>query len=137
MDLLLRIAGGIVVAVLGAVTAVYEAFYANLRIGSIPLPVTILGAFAACYLLTLFAWTTVGAYWAPALAIAPWAAVMIAAVSQTAEGDWIILPDSWAGAVTVVAGMLGFAAPFLRLVRPRRKLSESTADSRPAPGGMA
>lgn len=137
MDLLLRIAGGIVTAVLGAVTAVYEAFYANLRIGPVPLPVTILVAFAACYGLTLFSWSTVGPHWAPALAVVPWAAVMIAAVSQTREGDWIILPDSWAGALTIVAGMAGFAAPFFRLMRPGRRLSKSTAESRPAPGGMA
>jgi hypothetical protein len=137
VDLLLRIAGGVVVAVLGAVTAVYEAFYANLRIGPVPLPVTILGAFAACFFLTLFAWAAVGPHWSPALAIAPWAVVMVAAVSQRPEGDWIVLPDSWAGALTVVAGMAGFAVPFFRLVRPRRGLSDSTADSRRAPGGMA
>jgi hypothetical protein len=46
---------------------------------------------------------------------------MIAAVSKRPEGDWIVLPDSGTGALTIVAGLVGFAVPFFTsaLARPR------------------
>jgi hypothetical protein len=123
IELLIRVYGGIVAFLLGTLTALFEVFYSNLRIGAALVPASMLVAFAVNFGLTRFAWYTVGKTWAPVFAIAPWFVVMIAAVIQRPEGDWLILPDNWGGALTVVAGMAGFAAPFLRVVtRPRRAI---------------
>lgn len=122
---LLRIAGGAVCAALGALTALYEAFYSNVFTG---LPAVAV-AFALCLGLTRFAWYTVGARWAPVLAIVPWVTVMVAAVSQRPEGDAVIVGNSWAGALAAVLGMVGFAAPYFRPVgRPTRILGTSSRD---------
>lgn len=115
-EYLLRVAGGVVCAALGALTALYEVFYSNIFSG---LP-SIVVAFAACFGLTHLAWFTVGTRWAPVLAIVPWLVVTIAAVSQRPEGDAVILGNSWGGALAAVLGMVGFAVPFFRAVRPRR-----------------
>jgi len=120
IELLVRIYGGIVAVLLGGLTAIFEVFYSNLRIGSVLVPASMLIAFAVNFGLTWFAWYTMDKTWAPVFAIVPWCVVMVAAVSQRPEGDWLILPNNWAGALAVVAGMAGFAAPFLRLVKPRR-----------------
>lgn len=120
IDLIVRIGGGIVAFALGALTGIFEVFYSNLRIGAVLVPASMLVAFAANVALTRFAWFTVRQNWAPVLAFVPWCVVMVAAVSKRSDGDWLILPDNWAGALAVVAGMAGFAMPFLRLVKPRR-----------------
>jgi hypothetical protein len=120
IDLMVRIGGGVVAFALGALTAVFEVFYSNLRLGTALVPAAMLVAFGANVGLTRFAWFTVGPTWAPALAFVPWCVVMVAAVVERPDGDWLILPNNWAGALTVVAGMAGFAVPFLRLVKPRR-----------------
>jgi len=111
-----RIAAGVVCAALGALTALYEAFYSNFYSG---LPAVVV-AYGACYGLTRFAWYTVGTRWAPVLAIAPWLIVMVAAASQRTEGDGVILGNSWGGALTAVVGMVGFATPYFRSVRRPR-----------------
>lgn len=119
-EYLLRIGGGVVCAALGALTAVYEAFYSNFYTGLPAVAVAFLGGFG----LTHFAWFTVGTRWAPALAIVPWLLVIIAAASQRTEGDGVILGNSWGGALVAVVGMVGFAAPFFRTVRgPRSEAS--------------
>lgn len=125
METLLRIAGGVVAFALGAVSGVYEVFYSNLRIGAALVPAAMLVAFAANVALTRFCWYAVGTRWAPALAIVPWVAVMIAGVTKRTEGDWLVLPDNWAGALMIVSGMAGFAVPFLRLATPRRPASSA------------
>jgi hypothetical protein len=112
-EYLLRVAGGAVCAALGALTALYEAFYSNVFTGLPAMAV----AFLACFGLTHFAWFTVGKRWAPVLAIVPWLTVVVAAVSQRPEGDGVILGNSWAGALAAVLGMVGFAAPYFRSVR--------------------
>jgi hypothetical protein len=112
----LRIGGGVVCAALGALTAVYEAFYSNFYQGLPAVAVAFLCGFG----LTHFAWFTVGTRWAPVLAIVPWLIVMVAAASQRTEGDGVILGNSCGGALGAVVGMVGFAAPYFRTVRRPR-----------------
>lgn len=115
-EYVLRIAGGAVCVVLGALSALYEAFYSNFSTG---LP-TVVIAFLGGIGLTHFAWFTVGTRWAPLLAIVPWLTVMVAAASQRPEGDGVILGNSWAGALTALLGMAGFAVPYFRSARRPR-----------------
>jgi hypothetical protein len=112
-EYLMRAAGSVVCAALGAVSALYEAFGV---IGGLPSMVL---AFVGGMGLTHFAWFTVGTRWAPVMAIVPWLVVMVAAVSQRPEGDAIILGTSWVGALTAVLGMIGFAVPFFQANRAR------------------
>jgi hypothetical protein len=119
VNLLIRIAGGAVCVALGALSAVYQAFYSNIWSG---LPSMIV-AFFACLGLTRFAWYTVGTRWAPVFAIVPWLTVMVAAVSPRPEGDAVILGSSWGGALTAVLGMVGFAVPYFRAPRRPRPLA--------------
>ncbi|NUT31737.1 MAG: hypothetical protein HOV79_01555 [Hamadaea sp.] len=141
MEIILRIAGAVVAVVLGAVTGVYEVFYSNLRIGAVLMPAAMLVAFGVNVALTRFCWYAVGTRWAPVLAIVPWVAVMIAGVTKRTEGDWLVLPDNWAGALMILAGMAGFAVPFLRLATPRRPTvaggSSSAGPPSPAQQGPA
>jgi len=116
-EYLIRIAGGAVCVALGALTALFEAFYSNFFAG---LPSMVV-AFAGGLGLTHFAWYTIGIRWAPAFPIGPWLIVMVAAASQRPEGDAVIVSSSWGGALTAVIGMVGFAVPFFRL--PRRPRS--------------
>ena len=113
-DRLIRIAGGVVCAALGALTAVYEAFYSNLFSG---LP-SMAAAFLCGFGLTYFAWYAVATRWAPVFAIVPWLTVIVAAASVRPEGDAVIVSTSWGGALAAVLGMVGFAVPYFRL--PRR-----------------
>ena len=113
-DLVIRIAGGVVCVALGALSALYEAFYSNLFAGLPSMAVAFAGGFG----LTHFAWYTVGTRWAPALAIVPWLVVIVAAAAQRPEGDAVIVSTSWGGALAAVLGMVGFAAPYFRI--PRR-----------------
>jgi hypothetical protein len=121
IEYLLRAAGGAVCAALGALMALYEAFYSNIFSG---LP-SIVVSFAAGLGLTYFAWFTVGTRWAPVLAIVPWLAVTVAAVSQRPEGDTVILGNSWGGALAAVLGMVGFAVPFFRAARSPVRLRKT------------
>jgi hypothetical protein len=105
-----------VCAALGALTALYEAFYSNFFTG---LPAVVV-AFLGCFGLTHFAWYTLGTRWAPVLAIVPWLTVIVAAVSQRPEGDSVIVGNSWTGALAAVLGMVGFAAPYFRSARGPR-----------------
>ena len=121
IEYLLRAAGGAVCVALGALTALYEAFYSNIFSG---LP-SIVVSFAAGLGLTYFAWFTVSTRWAPVLAIVPWLAVTVAAVSQRPEGDTVILGNSWGGALAAVLGMVGFAVPFFRAARSPMRLRKT------------
>jgi hypothetical protein len=114
IDYLIRIVGGAVCVALGALSALFEAFYSNIFLG---LPSMVV-AFAGGFGLTYFAWYAVEKRWAPVFAIVPWLIVMVAAASLRPEGDAVIVSSSWGGALAAVLGMVGFAVPFFRL--PRR-----------------
>lgn len=115
-DLALRIAGGLVAVALGVLTAVYEAFYTPLYLGSVRLPLSVVFAVITNYALVWFTYEVTGHR---LLALVPglvWMGVMIVASGRTAEGDMLLLPDNWVALITIFAGVGGFTLAGYRLV---------------------
>ncbi|MGC5030201.1 hypothetical protein [Micromonospora sp. DT229] len=115
LDMGLRVAGGVVAVVAGAVTAVLELLLAPLRIGGYLIGVAALVAVVVNIALSWFAIETVGRRWAVALPALPWVAIMIAAADRTTEGD-VLLIGNWVGLALVVAGAMAFAVTAFRSI---------------------
>ncbi|WP_341721404.1 hypothetical protein QQG74_27155 [Micromonospora sp. FIMYZ51] len=115
VDLGLRVTGGLIAVVAGAVTAVLELLLAPLRIGGYPIGVAVLVAVLANLALSWFAIEAVGRRWAVALPALPWVVIMVAAADRTAEGD-VLLVGNWVGLTLVVAGAMTFAVVAFRSI---------------------
>lgn len=101
---MVRVAGGCVAVVLGAMTAAAEAF-----LTPYPWAVPVAAAALGNLMLYWFAQHTVAKVWAWLLPAVPWFLLMIIAVGASSEGD--LIANSWAGLATFGAGALGFVAP--------------------------
>ncbi|HCT76241.1 MAG TPA: hypothetical protein DGT23_06540 [Micromonosporaceae bacterium] len=100
-DLLLRIVGGVLAALMGAGSALLEAT-ATPGFWAIPVGAASVGnAF-----LIWFAQSTVDKPWAWLVPGVPWFATMVALVGPTTEGD--LIANSWTGLATFAAGALVF-----------------------------
>ena len=112
-----RVAGGCVAALLGAMTALFEAT-ATPYWWAMP----VAAALAGNFLLFFFAQYTVANTWAWIVPAIPWFLVMIISVGSTNEGD--LIANSWTGLATFGFGAAGFFVPaaFLpvRFWAPRR-----------------
>ncbi|AEB47144.1 hypothetical protein VAB18032_00300 [Micromonospora maris AB-18-032] len=115
LDVGLRVAGGVVVVVAGAVTAVLELLLAPLRIGGHLVGLAALVAVVVNVALSWFAIEAVGRRWAVALPAVPWVVIMVAAADRTNEGD-VLLIGNWVGLILVVAGVMAFAVMAFRAI---------------------
>jgi hypothetical protein len=104
----LRVAAGLLIAVLAVGLAVVEAFLVPLRIGSVPFPICVLLAMAGNIVLAkLAARQTGSAAWG---AVPPvlWLIVIVVLALPRAEGD-LIVPGSVTGLVFLFAGVVSGA----------------------------
>ncbi|WP_091090255.1 hypothetical protein [Micromonospora nigra] len=115
VDLVLRVTGGIVAVVAGALSAVLELLLAPARVGGQLIGAAVLVAIGVNVALSWFAHEAVGRRWAVALPALPWFVIMITAADRTAEGD-ILLAGNWVGLAVVVAGATTFAVMAFRLI---------------------
>lgn len=109
VDLVLRVLGGLFALLLGAGSALLEAFSSAYRFLGLPAFWLIAVVVLANLFLVWFAKTVVGrpwAWWLPALA---WFLIMVFAVGGTSEGDQIA--GTWVGLITFAAGAFAFVAP--------------------------
>ncbi|MFC4017239.1 hypothetical protein ACFOW4_04675 [Micromonospora sp. GCM10011542] len=116
LDVGLRVAGGVVVAVAGVLTGVLELLLATVRVGGQLIGVSALLAIGANIALSWFAHATVGRRWAVALPAVPWFALMVVAAVRTTEGDLLLAGDNWVGLAMIVAGAMTFAVMGFRQI---------------------
>jgi hypothetical protein len=102
-DLLLRVAGGILAALMGAGFALLEAM-------ATPRPwfLAVGAALVGNAFLIWFAQSTLEARWAWLVPAVPWFVIMIVAVGPTSEGD--LIANSWTGLGTLAAGTFVYFA---------------------------
>lgn len=115
VDLALRVAGGLLAVVGGALSAVLELLLAPVRVGGYLIGVAVLVAVGANVALSWFAHATVERRWAVALPAVPWFALVAVAGIRTAEGD-VLLTGTWVDLLLVVAGAMTFAVVGFRQV---------------------
>ena len=119
--LVFRIVAGLLVTVASFGLAVIEAFLVPLRIGSVPLPLSVVLAVAGNVLLTRLAGRQTGSALAAGLQPLVWLLTVVVLSLPRAEGDVIV-----AGTVTAlvflfagsVAGAYGIAAEITRRTKP-------------------
>ena len=114
-------AAGLCIAVLATVlTAALELFLTTLRVGGVPVGVSILLAAVANPAIAWFAVTTTERRWALALPWALWTLLMLAAAGiRTDEGDYLIGGSDWVALVMILVGSLAFALYAYRMILSR------------------
>ncbi|MGI5214196.1 hypothetical protein [Plantactinospora sp. CA-290183] len=116
LDLALRILGGVVAVAAAVVTAALELLLSMVRVGGVPVGVSVLLAVVANVALSRFANHAVGRRWALALPAVAWFALMVVASGGTGEGDVLIAADNWVGLAMIFAGSVAFAVMAFRLI---------------------
>ncbi|MEV4757711.1 hypothetical protein AB0J86_21715 [Micromonospora sp. NPDC049559] len=116
LDLLVRVAGGVVAVVAAVVTGVVELLCSTLRIGGVPTGVAVLLVVLGNAALSWFAYRAVGRRWAVLLPALPWFALMLVAAGRTSEGDVLLAGDNWVGVAMIAVGSLTFAVAGYRLI---------------------
>jgi hypothetical protein len=106
--LVLRLAGGLLIAVAAVALAVLECFLVPLRIGSVPFPVVVPLAMAGNIVLPRLAGRWTGSVLGAAVPPVLWLAVVIVLSLPRAEGDQIV-PGSLTGLVFLFAGAVAGA----------------------------
>jgi hypothetical protein len=119
-DLLLRVIGGVLVALMAIGSALLEA---TATPGFWVYPVA--AAIAGNAFLVWFAQSTVDTHWAPWIPAVAWSATVFAAVGGTTEGDQIA--NSGTGLATFAAGALTFFVAATLHSRPRTGLRSDNA----------
>lgn len=119
LDMALRVAGGAVSAALAALTAVFEIFYAPLRVGGVLIGASVLVAAVVNYWLLRYTVSATGSGPAGLLPPAVWFALMLVASDRTTEGDTLMSTDNWVALVTIFVGSLSFAISGHRLLSSR------------------
>lgn len=137
----LRLAGWAAVTVLVAAwLALVEVFWLPLRVGGVPVPVSVLAAVVGNVLLVRAALAVSGSKLVAALPALVWLAVVVAAMGRRPEGDLVItVGGGVSNVVTVAFLLLGvLAAAFsvgLAMGSPVRPVSPATAPSGSGTGG--
>ncbi|WP_091350374.1 hypothetical protein [Micromonospora rhizosphaerae] len=116
LDLALRVAGGVIAVVGGALSGVLELLLATVRVGGQLIGVSVLVAIGAGIALSWFAREAVGRRWAVVLPALPWFVLMAVASVRTSEGDLLISGDNWVGLAMIVAGAMTFAVMGFRQI---------------------
>jgi hypothetical protein len=117
LDLLIRIAGGVIAALASILSGVLEIFLSPLRAGGVLLGVSIVAAAVGNYAIGWFAHATVGKGSAVALPWALWTLLMLfAAGTRTHEGDYLISGDNWVALVMILVGSLTYALFAYRMI---------------------
>jgi hypothetical protein len=109
LDIGITVAGLVVVTLLATGLAIIEALYSPLRVGGVPLPVSLVMAVATNPLLGWFAFATTGRRFAALVPAAAWCVIWILAAGRTTEGDLVITDDNWVGLLTLFSGPVAFA----------------------------
>ena len=115
-------AAGLVISLLAAVlTAALELFLTPLRLGGVPVGVSILLAAVANPAIAWFAVVTTERRWALGPPWALWTLLMLAASGlRTDEGDYLIGAEDWVALVMILVGSLAFALYAYRMILGRR-----------------
>jgi hypothetical protein len=124
LDRALRAAGLSIALLATVLTAALELFLTPLRLGGVPVGVSIVLAAVANPAIVWFAVTTTARRWALGLPWALWTLLMLAAAGiRTDEGDYLIGASDWIALVTILVGSLAFALYAYRMIlsgRPAR-----------------
>ena len=117
LDRTIRVAG-VVVSVLAAVlSGLLELFFTTLRVGGVPVGVSVLMAVAGNVAIAWFAVTTADRRWALGPAWVVWTLMMLLAAGvRTREGDYLVSGDDWVAMVMILAGSLTFAVYAYRMI---------------------
>jgi hypothetical protein len=116
LDLLLRVAGGVLAVIAAVLTATLELIFATARVAGYLIGASVLLAILANVVLSWFAYQTVGRKWAVMLPAVTWFALMVLAAGGTSEGDILLAGNNWVGIVTIIAGSMAFAVMGFRLI---------------------
>jgi hypothetical protein len=124
LDAALRVAGGVLSVVAALLTGLVEIGLSTVRVGGIPIGVSILLAVVGNVAVAWFAHRTVGTRWAVVLPWLPWTALMfLAAGVRTGEGDFLLSGDNWVALPMILLGSVAFGVYGYRLILatpPRR-----------------
>jgi hypothetical protein len=121
LDRTIRVAGVVISLLATILTAALELFLTQLRLGGVPVGVSILLAAVANPAIAWFAVTTTERAWALGPPWALWTVLMLAAAGiRTDEGDYLIGASDWVALVTILVGSLAFAFYAYRMILSRR-----------------
>lgn len=117
LDVVIKISGVFIAVVAVVLSGLLEIFLAPLRVGGVPIGVSVIAAVAGNYAIAWFAHTTAGRRWAVAPPWIVWTALMLfAAGVRTDEGDYLISGDNWVALVMILVGSLTFAVYAYRMI---------------------
>jgi len=120
LDRTLRVAGGVISLIATILTAALELFLTPLRLGGVPVGVSIVLAAVANPAIAWFAVTATERRWALGPPWALWTLLMLtAAGTRTNEGDYLIAANDWVALVTILVGSLAFALEAYRMILRR------------------
>jgi hypothetical protein len=121
LDRAIRTAGVVISLLAAVLTAALELFLTPLRLGSVPVGVSIVLAAMANPAIAWFAVTTTDRRWAVGPPWALWTLLMLAVAGvRTSEGDYLIGADDWVALVMILVGSLAFALYAYRMILGRR-----------------
>ena len=121
VDMLLRVAGGVVAVWGSIVAALLEAFLVPLRIGGVRAPVCLLLAVVGNIVLMRFAHAATGNRFVALLPGLAWFVVTIVLSSQTAAGDTVLVGGDWVPLGLLLLGAASVAVGAYLVVVPRRR----------------
>lgn len=111
------VAWGLLAVVVAAWLAVVEVLWLPLRIGSVPLPLSVVAAVVGNLLLPALAQRFSGSRVVAVLPDVVWVVIALAASQRRPEGDLLIVGGGTAGAVNLAFLLLGLAAAALGIAR--------------------
>jgi hypothetical protein len=124
LDRALRAAGVVISLLATILTVALELFLTPLRLGGVPVGVSVVLAAVANPVIAWFAVTTTERRWALGPPWALWTLLMLSAAGyRTDEGDYLIGGSDWIALVTILVGSLAFALYAYRMIlghRPAR-----------------
>jgi hypothetical protein len=121
LDRTIRTAGVVISLLATVLTAALELFLTPLRLGGVPVGLSILLAAVANPAIAWFAVTTTERSWALGPPWALWTLLMLGAAGiRTDEGDYLIGASDWIALVTILVGSLAFALYAYRMILNRK-----------------
>ncbi|SEO76521.1 hypothetical protein [Trujillonella endophytica] len=134
------VAGGLAATVVAVWAALVELLWLPLRIGGVPVPVSIPAALAANLLLVWITHRLTGSRVAAVLPALVWLVVVLPAGQRRPEGD-LVLTGGWEGLAFLLFGVLGASVAVGRVLAMPRPVAPAGApappDGAPAQGSGA